>query len=195
MDILENLRKVNCDYYQVGWYQSTYLSSHFTKDFFESQIPYQTKIEESVVLVYGESIYYGLSICISFYTLAVHSTYIIYGLSICISFYTLAVHNTYIIYGLSICISFYTLAVHNTYIIYGLSICISFYTLVGHNTLYMGYLYVSLSIHWLYIMHILYITGDLIPGSSGHTLLSSLSSNLFDAQSSIRTLLVIRNYT
>ena len=37
------------------------------------------------------------------------------------------------------------------------------------------------------------ITGDLIPGSLGHTLLSSLSSNLFDAQSSIRTLLVIRN--
>ena len=35
------------------------------------------------------------------------------------------------------------------------------------------------------------ITGDLIPGSSGHTLLSSLSSNLFDAQSSIRTLLLI----
>lgn len=53
MDILENLRKVNCDYYQVGWYQSTYLSSHFTKDFFESQIPYQTKIMESVVIVYG----------------------------------------------------------------------------------------------------------------------------------------------
>ena len=38
-------------------------------------------------------------------------------------------------------------------------------------------------------------TGDLIPGTSGHTLLSSLSSNLFDAQSSIRTLLVIWNYT
>ena len=38
-------------------------------------------------------------------------------------------------------------------------------------------------------------TGDLIPGSLGHTLLSSLSSNLFDAQSSIRTLSVIRNYT
>ncbi len=54
MDILENLRKVNCDYYQVGWYQSTYLSSHFTKDFFESQIPYQTKITESVVIVYGK---------------------------------------------------------------------------------------------------------------------------------------------
>lgn len=51
-DILENLRKVNCDYYVVGWYQSTYLRSHFTKEFFESQIPYQTKIEESVVIVY-----------------------------------------------------------------------------------------------------------------------------------------------
>ena len=54
MDILENLRKVNCDYYQVGWYQSTYLNSHFTKDFFESQIPYQSRILESVVIVYGE---------------------------------------------------------------------------------------------------------------------------------------------
>ena len=31
-------------------------------------------------------------------------------------------------------------------------------------------------------------TGDLIPGSAGHTLLSSLSSNLFDVMSSIRTL-------
>ena len=36
-------------------------------------------------------------------------------------------------------------------------------------------------------LYVLLYTGDLIPGSSGHTLLSSLSSNLFDAQSSIRT--------
>ena len=39
------------------------------------------------------------------------------------------------------------------------------------------------------------ITGDLIPGSVGQTLLSSLSSNLFDVKSSIRALLIIRNYT
>ena len=54
---MASLRKVNADYHQVGWYQSTYLGSHFTKDFFDSHILYQMEIEESVVLVYGNFVY------------------------------------------------------------------------------------------------------------------------------------------
>jgi len=54
VNILKKLRSINIDYHQVGWYQSTYLSSHITKDFLESHVRYQQAIEESVVLIYGE---------------------------------------------------------------------------------------------------------------------------------------------
>ena len=54
MDILKKMRSINVDYHQVGWYQSTYLNSHITKDFLESHVRYQQAIEESTVLVYGE---------------------------------------------------------------------------------------------------------------------------------------------
>ena len=54
VNVLKKLRSINIDYHQVGWYQSTYLSSHVTKDFLESHVRYQQVIEESVVLIYGE---------------------------------------------------------------------------------------------------------------------------------------------
>ena len=53
VDILRKLRGINIDYHHVGWYQSTYLSSHVTKEFLESQYRYQKAILESVVLIYG----------------------------------------------------------------------------------------------------------------------------------------------
>ena len=52
--MLSSLRKVNADYHQIGWYQSTYLGPHFTQDFLRNHFGYQPKIEESVVLIYGE---------------------------------------------------------------------------------------------------------------------------------------------
>ena len=56
VNILKKLRSINVDYHQVGWYQSTYLSSHITKDFLESHVRYQQAIEESIVLIYGECV-------------------------------------------------------------------------------------------------------------------------------------------
>ena len=54
VNILKKLRAINVDYHQVGWYQSTYLSSHVTKEFLESHVRYQQAISESVVLIYGK---------------------------------------------------------------------------------------------------------------------------------------------
>ena len=54
VSILRKLRDINIDYHHVGWYQSTYLSSHVTKEFLESQYRYQKAILESVVLIYGQ---------------------------------------------------------------------------------------------------------------------------------------------
>ena len=62
-DMLSNLRKVNADYHQVGWYQSTYLGPHFSQVFLESHFQYQLEIEESVVLIYGKqynSVYFSI---------------------------------------------------------------------------------------------------------------------------------------
>ncbi len=53
VNILRKLRDINVDYHHVGWYQSTYLSSHVTKEFLDSHVRYQRSIEESVVLIYG----------------------------------------------------------------------------------------------------------------------------------------------
>lgn len=54
VSILRKLRDINMDYHHVGWYQSTYLGSHVTKEFLESHVDYQRSIEESVVLIYGK---------------------------------------------------------------------------------------------------------------------------------------------
>jgi hypothetical protein len=48
-DIIRNLRRVNSDYLQVGFYESS-----FTRSLAQSMVPYQLSIvEESVALVYG----------------------------------------------------------------------------------------------------------------------------------------------
>lgn len=54
VSILRKLRGINLDYHHVGWYQSTYLGSHVTREFLESHVRYQLAIEESVVLIYGK---------------------------------------------------------------------------------------------------------------------------------------------
>ena len=51
-NVLKKLRTVNVDYHEVGWYQSTYLGSHVSKEFLEAHVSYQKTIEESVVIIY-----------------------------------------------------------------------------------------------------------------------------------------------
>ena len=57
MNILRKMRSINVDYHQVGWYQSTYLGSHISKEFLENHVRYQKAIEESVVLIYGQLLF------------------------------------------------------------------------------------------------------------------------------------------
>ena len=54
MEMMRRLRAVNVDHLHVGWYQSTYLGSFVNKTLLDSQFSYQSSIEESVVLIYGE---------------------------------------------------------------------------------------------------------------------------------------------
>lgn len=54
VNVLKKLRAINVDYLQVGWYQSTYLGSHISREFIDSHVRYQQAIEESVVIIYGE---------------------------------------------------------------------------------------------------------------------------------------------
>ena len=56
MEMMRNLRHVNVDHLHVGWYQSTYYGSFINKNFLDSQFNYQSSIEESIVLIYGESL-------------------------------------------------------------------------------------------------------------------------------------------
>ena len=51
-NVLKKLRTVNVDYHEVGWYQSTYLGSHVSREFLEAHVGYQRAIQESVVLIY-----------------------------------------------------------------------------------------------------------------------------------------------
>lgn len=53
LDMMRRLRKVNVDHYHVGWYQSSDVGSFLSLPLLESQFHYQTSIEESVVLIYG----------------------------------------------------------------------------------------------------------------------------------------------
>merc|ERR1739838_177098 len=52
IDMMRKLRDVNVDHFQVGWYQSTFLSTFLNRNFVEVQYHYQKSIEESVVIVY-----------------------------------------------------------------------------------------------------------------------------------------------
>jgi len=52
IEMMKCLRKVCADTNTVGWYRSAFLGSCFNENMIESQLAYQSKIEESVVLVY-----------------------------------------------------------------------------------------------------------------------------------------------
>ena len=54
MEMMRHLRHVNVDHLHVGWYQSTHFGSFYNKPLLESQYNYQSSIEESVVLIYGD---------------------------------------------------------------------------------------------------------------------------------------------
>ena len=54
MEMMRNLRHVNVDHLNVGWYQSTYYGMYLNKALLDSQFNYQHSIEESIVLIYGE---------------------------------------------------------------------------------------------------------------------------------------------
>jgi hypothetical protein len=48
-DIIRNLRRVNSDYLQVGFYDSS-----FNRSLAQSMVPYQLSgVEESIALIYG----------------------------------------------------------------------------------------------------------------------------------------------
>ena len=55
LEMLRKFRALNYDYHNIGWYQSSYLGGHVDKNFLESQLTYQSALEESIVLAYGES--------------------------------------------------------------------------------------------------------------------------------------------
>jgi len=57
MEMMRRLRAVNVDHLHVGWYQSTYLGAFVNKTLLDSQFSYQSSIEESVVLIYGNYFY------------------------------------------------------------------------------------------------------------------------------------------
>jgi len=52
IETLKCLRQVNGDTNTVGWYQSTYLGSGFSVSMIEAQHTYQSKIDNSVVILY-----------------------------------------------------------------------------------------------------------------------------------------------
>jgi translation initiation factor 3 subunit H len=55
--MMRRLRRVNVDHFHVGWYQSADVGNFLSLPLLESQYHYQTSIEESVVVIYGESRY------------------------------------------------------------------------------------------------------------------------------------------
>ena len=55
-DNLKNFRHLNIDHLIVGWYQSSLFGSFVNKSFIEDQFIYQSDIEDSIVLVYGNLI-------------------------------------------------------------------------------------------------------------------------------------------
>ena len=46
-------RQVNVDHQHVGWYQSSQFGNFLSPQLLESQFSYQTSIEESVCLIFG----------------------------------------------------------------------------------------------------------------------------------------------
>ena len=52
--MMRRLRQVNVDHQHVGWYQSSQFGNFLSPQLLESQFSYQTSIEESVCLIFGE---------------------------------------------------------------------------------------------------------------------------------------------
>lgn len=52
--MMRRLRVVNVDHLHVGWYQSAQFGNFLSSQLLESHVAYQTSIEESVCLVFGE---------------------------------------------------------------------------------------------------------------------------------------------
>lgn len=59
LDMMRRLRRVNVDHYHVGWYQSSDVGNFLSLPLLESQYHYQTSIEESVVLIYGNYFFFS----------------------------------------------------------------------------------------------------------------------------------------
>ena len=55
LEMMKNLRHVNIDHLHVGWYQSTNFGTYINKALVDSQFNYQFSIDESIVLIYGQS--------------------------------------------------------------------------------------------------------------------------------------------
>jgi len=51
---MRRLRRVNVDHFHVGWYQCADVGNFISLSLLESQVHYQTSIEEAVVVIYGE---------------------------------------------------------------------------------------------------------------------------------------------
>jgi hypothetical protein len=52
--MMRRLRMVNVDHLHVGWYQSAHFGNFLSPQLLESHFAYQTSIDESVCLVFGE---------------------------------------------------------------------------------------------------------------------------------------------
>eukprot|EP00047_Mylnosiga_fluctuans_P002225 m.223704 g.223704 ORF g.223704 m.223704 type:complete len:322 (-) comp10964_c0_seq1:76-1041(-) len=50
--MMRNLREVNVDHLQVGWYQASNLGSFLTEEFIATQVDYQMQTPEAVALIY-----------------------------------------------------------------------------------------------------------------------------------------------
>lgn len=51
--MMRRLRMVNVDHLHVGWYQSAHFGNFLSPQLLESHFAYQTSIDESVCLIFG----------------------------------------------------------------------------------------------------------------------------------------------
>ncbi len=54
LTMMRRLRMVNVDHLHVGWYQSSNFGNFLSPQLLESHYAYQTSIEESICLIFGE---------------------------------------------------------------------------------------------------------------------------------------------
>ena len=54
LTMMRRLRQVNVDHQHVGWYQSSQFGNFLAPQLLESQFSYQTSIDESICLIFGE---------------------------------------------------------------------------------------------------------------------------------------------